>query len=143
MSYPLAAHGGGMEYKRFYVKAFEREPGKWRAEIRRPDGKPLKVIGRKKLEKIVTRIDAPTEIASMIMAMAVIDHGSFTRARPANEKFWRRRAKLGNVAATVDDVDPAVRRKARRRRARRVERPPRSGRRLGDNKFAAVHIEGA
>ena len=30
-----------MEYKRFNVKAFEREPGKWRASVERANGKVL------------------------------------------------------------------------------------------------------
>jgi hypothetical protein len=38
-----------MEYKRFVVRAFEQEPGKWRASIRRADGKPVKIIGGEKL----------------------------------------------------------------------------------------------
>ncbi len=80
-----------MEYNRLRVKAFEREPGKWRAEIRRANGRPLRFMGRKKLEKIVTGLDASTPAAAMVMAMAVIDAGSFARGRPAREKFWRRR----------------------------------------------------
>ena len=79
-----------MEYKQLYVKAFEREPGKWRADIRRADGKPLKVLGRKKLKKIVTKLDATTAVAAMVMAMALIDAESFARDRAATEKFWRR-----------------------------------------------------
>ena len=47
-----------MKYKRFDVRALEREPGKWRASIRRVDGKPVKVIGRKKLYQFETSFDA-------------------------------------------------------------------------------------
>jgi hypothetical protein len=72
-----------MEYKRFVVQAFERKLGKWRASIRRADGKPVKVIGRKKLEQIVTRFDAPTAVAAIFMAMAAIDAGTFARDRVA------------------------------------------------------------
>ena len=72
-----------MEFKRFVVQAFERELGKWRASIRRADGKPVKVIGRKKLEQIVTRFDAPTAVAAIFMAMAAIDAGTFARDRVA------------------------------------------------------------
>ena len=79
------------EYKRFIVRAFEREPGKWRASIRRADGKPVKVIGGKKLEQSVTRFDARTADAAIRMAMAAIDAGTFARDRVATEKFWRRR----------------------------------------------------
>ncbi len=80
-----------MEYKGFYVEAFEREPGKWRANIRRIDGKPVKVIGRERLEKSVTKFDATTEIAAKAIAMEVIDAGTFVRQRVATEKFCRRR----------------------------------------------------
>ncbi len=80
-----------MEYKRFVVRAFEQEPGKWRANIRRADGKPVKVIGGKKLEQSVTRFDAHTAVAAIRMAVAEIDAGTFVRDRVATEKFWRRR----------------------------------------------------
>ena len=80
-----------MEYKRFVVQAFEREPGKWRANVRRADGKPVKVIGGKKLEQSVTRFDAGTAVAAIRMALAAIDAGTFVRDRVATEKFWRRR----------------------------------------------------
>ena len=57
--------------KGFYVQAFEREPGKWRANIRCVDGKLVN-----------------TAVAAMVMAMDVIDAGTFVRV--ATEKFWRR-----------------------------------------------------
>ncbi len=82
--------GVAVEYKRFVVKAFERGPGKWRASIRRADGKPVKVIGGKKLEKTVTRFDTRTADAAIRMAMIAIDAGTFVRDRVATEKFWRR-----------------------------------------------------
>jgi hypothetical protein len=78
-----------MEYKQFCVQAFEREPGKWRADIRRADGGPVKVIGRKKLEKSITRFDATSAVAALVVAMAVIDAGAFVRDRVGTEKFWR------------------------------------------------------
>ena len=83
--------GVTMEYNRFVVRAFEREPGKWRASIRRADGKPVKAIGGKKLEQSVTRFDARAADAAIRMAIAVIDAGTFARDRAATEKFWRRR----------------------------------------------------
>jgi len=61
-----------VEYMRFIVRAFERQPGKWRANIRRADGKPVKIIGRKKFEQSATCFDAPTAIAAIFMAMAAI-----------------------------------------------------------------------
>jgi len=89
--------GVAVEYMRFVVKAFEPEPGKWRASIRRADGKPVKVISGKKLEKSVTRFDAGTAVAAIRMAMAVIDAGTFVRDRVATEKFWRRRGQSSRV----------------------------------------------
>ena len=80
-----------MEYKEFYVEAFEREPGKWRANIRRIDGKPVKVIGRERLEKSATKFDATTEIGRKGHGDGIIDAGTFVGQRVATEKFWRRR----------------------------------------------------
>jgi hypothetical protein len=79
-----------MEYKRFQVHAYEREPGKWRAAIRRVDGKPVKILGRKKLTQDVTSFDAASAAAAVAMAMTAIDAGSFVRDRVATERFWRR-----------------------------------------------------
>jgi hypothetical protein len=80
-----------MEYKQFIIRAFETEAGKWRACVRRANGKPLKATGRTKLEKFVTGIDASTPDAAMIMAMAAIDAGSFSRnTARSTERFWRR-----------------------------------------------------
>ena len=84
-----------MVYKGFYVQAFEREPGKWRANIRRVDGKLVKVVSRETLEKSTTRLDAATAVAAMVMAMDVIDAGTIVRV--ATEKFWRRRGRLANA----------------------------------------------
>ena len=119
-----------MEYKRFDVQAFEREPGKWRANIRRADGKPVKIIGGKKFEQSVTRFDAPTAVAAIFMAMAAIDAGTFVRDRVATEKFWRRRGQ-SDALATGNRTDPAVRRvsqdphwrASRKQSSRRARRP--------------------
>ena len=86
-----------MEYKGFYVQAFEREPGKWRANIRRVDGKLVKVVSREKLEKSATKLDATTAVAAMVMAMDVIDAETFVRV--ATEKFWPRRGKSSESRA--------------------------------------------
>ena len=87
-----------MEYKRFVVPAFEREPGKWRANIRRADGTPVKVICGKKLEQSVTRFDACTAVAAARMAGTTIvdpyDHASFVAdasARAERQCAMRRR----------------------------------------------------
>jgi hypothetical protein len=68
-----------MEYKQFIVKAFERKPGKWRADVHRSDGKPLMVTGRAKLDKFVTGLDAATAQDALLMAMAAIDAETFSR----------------------------------------------------------------
>ena len=124
-----------MEYKRFDIQAFEREPGKWRANIRRTDGKPVKIIGRKKFEHSGTRFDTPTAVAAIFMAMAAIDAGMFVRDRVATEKFWRCRGRSSVASATGNHTDPAVRRvspdhhgRASRKQSSIVKRPlrPRS-----------------
>jgi hypothetical protein len=70
-----------MEYKQFIINRFEREPGKWRATVRRSDGKPLMVSGRArvKLSEFVTGVDAMTAEAALLAAMAAIDAGAFSR----------------------------------------------------------------
>jgi hypothetical protein len=71
-----------MEYKRFVVKAFEREPGKWRASVERVNGKALlKAIARRRraLDKFITGMDATAAEAAMRMAIAAIDANAFSR----------------------------------------------------------------
>jgi hypothetical protein len=69
-----------MEYKQFIVKIFEREPGKWRAIIRRSDGRPvMDCRGRVKISEFVTGVDAITAEAALLAAMAAIDAGAFSR----------------------------------------------------------------
>src|SRR5271170_3465236 len=76
-----ADESSAMEYKQFIIKLFEREPGKWRATVRRSDGKPLMVSGRGrvKLSEFVTGVDAVTAEAVLLAAMAAIDAGAFSR----------------------------------------------------------------
>jgi hypothetical protein len=80
-----------MEYNGFALQAFEREPGKWRARIRRVNGEPVQVIGTNKLDQSITRADERTPAAALLTAMAAIDEGTFVRERVSTEKFWRRR----------------------------------------------------
>jgi hypothetical protein len=68
-----------MEYKQFIVKSLEREPGKWRGTVKRSDGKPIMVVGRVKLSKFVTGVDATTAEAARLAAIAAIDAGAFSR----------------------------------------------------------------
>ena len=85
-----------MEYKQFVVRAFEREPGKWRAKILRPDGESL-IKGRKRIVQFVTGLDRTTPSAALIAALEAIDAGAFSRAGTLTEKFWRRRGQRSNA----------------------------------------------
>ena len=70
-----------MEYKQFNVQAFEREPGKWRASVERANGKALMITtNRRQLAKFVTGVDAKSAQAAILMAMAAIDAGAFSKA---------------------------------------------------------------
>jgi hypothetical protein len=88
-----------MEYKQLSVEAFEREPGKWRARVRRLNGEPIKIIGRKKVDQFVTSFDAKTAAAAMGMAMAVIDAETFAGDRVPAERLWR----LKRASARISD----------------------------------------
>jgi hypothetical protein len=70
-----------VEYKEFLVKAFEQQPGKWRARVKRCDGRPLMVVGhnRVKIEEFVTSPDSLTPGDALVRAIAAIDAGSFSR----------------------------------------------------------------
>jgi len=72
------AQNVSMEYRQYTVRAFERGPGKWRASVRRTDGKLL-WKGRAKIRSFVTGIDANTPESAMQMAIAAIDRGAFSR----------------------------------------------------------------
>lgn len=79
-----------MEYKEFTISGYERELGKWRARVRRTNGRAL-IAGRAKLMEFVTAVDSRSEADAMAMAMEAIDAGTFSRAsRQSSEKFWRR-----------------------------------------------------
>ena len=83
-----------MEYKQFVVKAFEREPGKWRASVERANGKALlKAIARRRkaLHAFVTGVDATTADAALQMAIAAIDANAFSRISSRD----RRQARTG------------------------------------------------
>jgi hypothetical protein len=67
-----------MEYKEFVIRVFESEPGKWRASIRRANGKFL-FAGGSKIAKFVTALEATTPERALQMALAAIDQGAFSR----------------------------------------------------------------
>jgi hypothetical protein len=79
-----------MQYKQFTISAYQREPGKWCARVRRTNGLALIARGGKAVE-FVTALDSSSETDAMIMAMDAIDAGLFSRAtKRSSEKFWRR-----------------------------------------------------
>jgi hypothetical protein len=98
-----------MEYKQFVVRAFEREPGKWRAKILRPDGEPL-IRGRKRIVQFVTGLDRATPSAALLAAFEAIDAGAFSRASTLTEKFWRRRGQRSRAPAFDDRTFPPAQR---------------------------------
>lgn len=74
--------GATVEYKQLIVKAFEQSPGKWRASVKRSDGKPLMIIGRAKLAQFITGLDSVTANDALLMAIAAIDAGAFSCRAP-------------------------------------------------------------
>lgn len=70
-----------MEYKRYLLRAFQREPGKWRASVKRIDGKPLMLVGseRVKLAQFITGVDSSTPKDALLRAIAAIEAGAFSR----------------------------------------------------------------
>jgi hypothetical protein len=97
-----------MEYKQFVVRAFEREPGKWRAKILRPDGESL-IKGRKRIVQFVTGLERTTPSAALLAALAAIDAGAFSRAPTLPEAFWRRRGQQSNARPDDDRFIPPAR----------------------------------
>ena len=69
-----------MEYKHFIVKAFQQEPGKWRASLKRSDGTPLPVVGphRVTIAQSITHVDSLTAEDALHMAIEAIDSGAFS-----------------------------------------------------------------
>ena len=81
-----------MEYRAFVIQAFEHEPGKWRARIRRVDGKAIMVIaGKNKLAQFITGLDATTAEAALLMAIAAIDAETFTRTNERQMQLSKKR----------------------------------------------------
>jgi len=76
-----APRGSAVEYKQFIVKVFEQQPGKWRARVKRLDGKPLMVArrGKARIDEFVTSPDSATPNGALLKAFAAIDAGAFSR----------------------------------------------------------------
>jgi hypothetical protein len=67
-------------YKGFNIRAYEREPGRWRADIRKADGSLLAILlpgmtGEGKGESIITSADRFTAAAAIDFAKEAIDGG--------------------------------------------------------------------
>lgn len=75
-----------MDYKQFTISAFEREPGRWRARVRRM----AIVRGHRKLIEFVSQKDSSTAIDALTVAMNAVDVGEFSPPeRRSSERFWR------------------------------------------------------
>ena len=61
--------------------AFEQKHSKWRARVKRSDGKPLLVAGRDrmKVDEFVTISDSSMPKDALLKAIAAIDAGAFSR----------------------------------------------------------------
>jgi hypothetical protein len=76
--------GRAMEYKRFSIKVFEREPGKWRARItpalKRHFGPVI---------QLASSVDHSSAVEAMIKAVEMIDALSLSRNIRGTERHWR------------------------------------------------------
>jgi hypothetical protein len=63
-----------MDYKHFVITPFEREPGRWRADIRRADERPV-TCEKKTFPFFVTSHDTATADEAVALARAAIDGG--------------------------------------------------------------------
>jgi hypothetical protein len=63
------------ERKCFQIDVFEREQGKWRAAIRRPDGSKVRV-GNMHFDLVITSVDTSTADQAVQLARTAIDAGT-------------------------------------------------------------------
>ena len=63
------------ERARFQIKAFVREPGKWRASIRRSDGSKVRV-GDMRFDLFIISVDTSTADQALQLARRAIDAGA-------------------------------------------------------------------
>ena len=63
------------ERKRFQIDVFKREPGKWRASIRRSDGSKVRV-GNMHVDLFITSVDTSTADQALQLARKAIDAGT-------------------------------------------------------------------
>ena len=63
------------ERARFLIEVFVREPGKWRASIRRSDGSKIRV-GTCVFDRFITSVDTSTADQALQLARRAIDAGA-------------------------------------------------------------------
>ena len=63
------------ERARFQIEVFVREPGKWRASIRRSDGSKIRV-GDLRFDLFITSVDTSTADQALQLARRAIDAGA-------------------------------------------------------------------
>jgi hypothetical protein len=63
------------ERARFQIEVFVREPGKWRASIRRSDGSKIRVGGTR-FDLFITSVDTSTADQALQLARRAIDAGA-------------------------------------------------------------------
>ena len=63
------------ERARFQIEVFAREPGKWRASIRRSDGSKVRV-GDIRFDRFITSVDTSTADQALQLARKAIDAGA-------------------------------------------------------------------
>jgi hypothetical protein len=70
-----------MNYKGYSIEPFEREPGRWRATIRRLDGRMIKAVGADMpFPSITTSADCLSADAAVELARKAVDGGGMSPA---------------------------------------------------------------
>jgi len=65
-----------VNYKRYLIETFEREPMRWRARIKRLDGRNIRVrVPQMEHASITTPADSPTPETAVDVARKAIDAG--------------------------------------------------------------------
>jgi hypothetical protein len=69
----------GITYKAYVIDAFQRDPDKWRANIRKLNGKKIRVaVPPSVLDEATTPADAPTAEKAVELAKKAIDAGGLS-----------------------------------------------------------------
>ena len=75
LSLGLPTETRSRERARFLREAFVREPGKWRASVRRSDGSKIR-IGNIRFDRFITSVDTSTAAQALQLARKAIDAGA-------------------------------------------------------------------